>query len=246
MNNSFIKELLLKNFFNFFKSWKRFYFDFSQFGEEKVIFNILQRISSKKNINPIYIDIGGYDPIEYSNTYKLYQKNWRGIIVEPNINKVKNWSKIRPNDYVVNNALVDSEYKEKKIKIYYQKKGRADETAYPNTKKDNLSYYEADTIRLSDIISLCEDKFSKPFFLNMDIEGNEEKLILELKEIEYIIPLICIEIFLPKNTNNFSIFSYKNLKAVNFLEDNGYLLVNVNGPSLIFCHKEFWVPYTKL
>tara|TARA_B100001057_G_scaffold496953_1_gene599806 strand:+ start:57 stop:797 length:741 start_codon:yes stop_codon:yes gene_type:complete len=246
MNKNFIKLLLLKIFLKILKSWKRFYFDFSQFGEEKVILNIIQRISSKRHINPIYIDIGGYDPIEFSNTYKLYQKNWKGIIVEPNKKKLNNWKKIRPNDYTINSALVENNFKEKKIKIYYHKKDTADETAYPIAKKENLNFYEANTIKLTEIISLCESKFSKPFFLNIDIEGNESNLILELNKIDYKIPIICVEIYLPKNSENYSIFSFKNIKAVNFLEDNGYYLVNINGPSLIFCHKEFWVPYAKL
>ena len=34
-----MQAFLIKILLNLMKSWKRFYFDFSQFGEEKVIFN---------------------------------------------------------------------------------------------------------------------------------------------------------------------------------------------------------------
>ena len=83
-------------------------------------------------------------------------------------------------------------------------------------------------------------------FLNIDIEGGEEKLILELKNINYKIPLICVEIFLEKNKNDYSILNYKNIEAVTFLENHGYYLVSVCGPSLIFCDKEIWIPFSKL
>tara|TARA_B100000242_G_C43043158_1_gene486770 strand:- start:1758 stop:2498 length:741 start_codon:yes stop_codon:yes gene_type:complete len=246
MRQDFTKNLILKSLFNIIKSWKRFYIDFSQFGEEKVIFNILQRISNRKKINPIYIDIGAYNPIEFSNTYKLYQKKWRGVVIDPNKDKIKNWNKIRPNDYVINAAVVENEFNQKKIKIYFDKNNSAGETAYPMANKDKLIYYEASTIKFLEVMRLCEKKFSRPFFLNIDIEGNENNLILELKQISYKIPLICIEFFLSQNAENFSVFNFKQIEGIKYLEDNGYYLVSVCGPSFIFCHKDYWVPYTRL
>ncbi len=246
MKQNLTKNLILKNLFSIIKSWKKFYIDFSQFGEEKVIFNILQRISIKKKIDPIYIDIGAYNPIKFSNTYKLYQNNWRGIVVDPNKNKIENWNKIRPNDFIINSAVVEKEFNQKKIKIYYSQNNSADETAYPLSDKKNLIYYEANTIKFLEVIKLCEKKFSKPFFLNIDIEGNENNLVLELEQVAYKIPLICAEFFLKKDSENCSIFNFKDIEAIKFLENNGYYLVSVCGPSLIFCHKDYWIPYSRL
>ncbi len=246
MRQNFTKNLILKNVFKIIKSWKRYYIDFSQFGEEKVIFNILERISNKKKINPVYIDIGAYNPIEFSNTYKLYQKNWRGIVIDPNKNKTKNWNKIRPNDLVINSAVVENEFNKDNIKIYYNNHNSAEETAYPTSKTKDLIYYEASTIKFLEVLKLCEKKLSRPFFLNIDIEGNENNLVLELDKLEYKIPLICIEFFLKDDCKDFSIFNFKDIKAVKFLEINGYYLVSVCGPSLIFCHKDYWIPYTRL
>lgn len=246
MKQFFSKNLILKNIFSIIKSWKKYYIDFSQFGEEKVIFNILERISIKKKINPIYIDIGAYNSIKFSNTFKLYQKNWKGVIVEPNKYKIKDWNKIRPNDYIVNSAVVEKQFNQKTIKIFYNEINSADETAYPLSVKKNLTYYEANTIKFLEVIKLCEKKFSRPFFLNMDIEGNENNLILELEQVSYKIPLICIEFFLKSDSKNFSIFNFKDIKAIKFLENKGYYLVSVCGPSLIFCHKDYWIPYTRL
>ena len=241
-----MKLLILSKIFNLIKSWKRPYFDFSQLGEEKLLLNIIQRIISNNNHNQYYIDIGGYNPIIFSNTYKLYQKNWCGLIIEPNKNKLKNWRKIRPRDYLINSALVDKNFNQEKIKIYYNEKNGADETAYPNEKNKDLKYYESNVIKLNEVFELCEKKFSKPFFLNIDIEGKENEILPELKNIDYRIPLICVELFLDKRDNQFTIFDYRKLNSVIVLEELGYFLVSVCGPSLIFCHKKFWIPFSKL
>ena len=113
-----MKEYLLSKLFSLIKTWKRPYFDFSQLGEEKIIFNIIQRITTNKKINQFYIDIGAFNPILFSNTYKLYQKNWSGVIVEANKNKTKEWHKVRPRDLVINSAIVTEDYNKDRIKIY--------------------------------------------------------------------------------------------------------------------------------
>ena len=241
-----MQAFLFKSLLKLIKSWKRFYFDFSQFGEEKVIFNIIERISTKNKLNNYYIDLGGFDPIKFSNTFKLYQKNWSGVIVEPNIDKTKNWSKIRSRDYIINAAVVESQYEEEKIKIFYDKKNTAAETSIPLSNRKDLNFYEANTVKFKDVLDICKKNFGHPAILNIDIEGNEEKLIMELGDLEYIIPIICVEIFLNPNNGNYSIFNYKDFPAVKYMEKIGYYLVNVNGPTLIFCHKDYWIPYNRL
>ena len=241
-----MRDIIFKIILNIFKSWKKYYFDFSQFGEEKVLFNIFQRISSKKKLNNTYIDIGGFDPIKFSNTYKLYQKNWSGLVIEPNKDKTKNWKKIRPRDHVISSAVVEKSYEKKVLKIFFDKKNSAMSTAYPLSNVDKLGHYDASVIKFNEIISICKNKYGNPSFLNIDIEGNEEKILMELKDLNFIIPIICAEIFLDEKKMKYSVFDYKDLPAIISLEEIGYYLININGPSLIFCHKDYWIPYSKL
>ena len=241
-----MRDIIFKIILNLFKSWKKYYFDFSQFGEEKVLFNIFQRISSKKKLNNTYIDIGGFDPIKFSNTYKLYQKNWSGLVIEPNKDKTKNWKKIRPRDHVISSAVVEKSYEKKVLKIFFDKKNSAMSTAYPLSNVDKLGHYDASVIKFNEIISICKSKYGNPSFLNIDIEGNEEKILMELKDLNFIIPVICAEIFLVEKKMQHSVFDYKDLPVIMFLEEIGYYLININGPSLIFCHKDYWIPYSKL
>ena len=84
----------------------------------------------------------------------------------------------------------------------------------------------------------------RPFFLNIDIEGFEGTIILDLKNINHLFPLIGVEILINKK-DDYSIFNYKNFECVKYLENKGYYLVSVCGVSLIFCHKTFWIPYNR-
>lgn len=47
-----------------------------------------------------YVDIGAAHPIECSNTWRLYQKGWRGLLVEPNPRSWWGLLKYRPEDYL--------------------------------------------------------------------------------------------------------------------------------------------------
>ena len=98
---------------------------------------------------------GGFDPIKFSNTYKLYQKNWSGLIIEPNKDKAKNWKKIRPRDHIVNSAIVEKNYEKKILRIFFDKKNSAMATAYPVSNVEKLNYY--------DLIILCtkHDEYKK-------------------------------------------------------------------------------------
>ena len=69
---------------------------------------------------------------------------------------------------------------------------------------------------------------------------------MELKDLNFVIPIICAEFFLEEKKIQYSVFNYKDLPAIMFLEEIGYYLVNINGTSLIFCHKDYWIQYSKL
>ena len=237
-----MKDIIFSKVLKIIKSWKKTFFDFSQLGEEKIIDNLLERISQKYNIEKSYVDIGGFNPIKFSNTYKLYQKGWTGIVVEPNPVKTKNWKIIRPKDFVINAALVPESYNKKEIELF--KNNENDPTESPIKKNYNSKSYISKIIKISDIELVCQKKNLSPFFLNIDIEGFEDKIILDLKNIKHLFPLICVEILINKK-DDYSIFNYKNFECVKYLENKGYYLVSVCGVSLIFCHKTFWIPYNR-
>jgi FkbM family methyltransferase len=59
--------------------------------------------------NGFYIDVGGYQPISDSNTCALYQRGWRGLVVEPQARLHPLWAKHRPEDILVGAAVGESD-----------------------------------------------------------------------------------------------------------------------------------------
>ena len=99
-----------------------------------------------------------------SATHLNFTKKLSGVIVEPNKDKTKNWNKIRPKDYVINAAVVENENEEEKINVYYDKKNSAMETNYPLTDKKSLNFYQMNTIKFREVLTICENNFGQPFF----------------------------------------------------------------------------------
>jgi FkbM family methyltransferase len=57
--------------------------------------------------NGRYVDVGAFDPVKESNTFILYERGWRGILIEPQPTYVERLRQIRPRDTVVESAVSD-------------------------------------------------------------------------------------------------------------------------------------------
>jgi len=66
---------------------------YGQYGEDALVFSAL-----KPSRRGFYVDVGAYDPLEGSNTYKLYQRGWRGLTIEPNPKPVWKFKLLRGGD----------------------------------------------------------------------------------------------------------------------------------------------------
>lgn len=66
---------------------------YGQYGEDELVFRTL--MPSKRGF---YVDVGAYDPIDGSNTYKLYRRGWRGMTIEPNPAPVWKFKALRGGD----------------------------------------------------------------------------------------------------------------------------------------------------
>jgi FkbM family methyltransferase len=75
---------------------------YSQFGED-IVFEYA--FHAKAITNPTYLDVGAYKPVELSNTYRLYSKGSRGVLVEPNADLCAELRAARPRDVVLNCAV---------------------------------------------------------------------------------------------------------------------------------------------
>lgn len=65
------------------EEWKHVSFSWSQFGEDLMIQSALQKLNLLHQ-PMIYVDVGAFHPVQYSNTLLLHRMGWRGINVDPN------------------------------------------------------------------------------------------------------------------------------------------------------------------
>ena len=90
-----------------FQILKRFRYNnnsFSQEGEDL----ILRRLFSDKTIG-FYVDVGAHHPFRFSNTFKFYEKGWRGINIEPNPEDFNLFSKHRKRDININAGVASND-----------------------------------------------------------------------------------------------------------------------------------------
>ncbi len=76
----------------------------------------LKRIFGKNKRSGFYVDIGCNNPIQKSNTFKLYLKDWSGICADGNASLIKKFRKIRKRDICLH-AIVSDQRREM---IFYQ------------------------------------------------------------------------------------------------------------------------------
>src|SRR4051812_40394323 len=83
---------------------------YSQDGEDMLIWSLLRGTTGT------YIDVGAYHPVLYSNTYGLYRKGWKGIVIDANDRFRPLYRLLRPRDRFIHAAVG----KEEKKRTYYR------------------------------------------------------------------------------------------------------------------------------
>lgn len=76
---------------------------FSQFGEDIVLFNLLNCKS-----DGFYVDCGAFDPYIFSNTAKFYELGWSGINIEPQRSRWSIFQRLRTRDINLCEVVSDS------------------------------------------------------------------------------------------------------------------------------------------
>ena len=74
---------------------------YSQYGEDLFLTHLLGYDRS----HGVYVDIGCFHPIFYSNTYVFYQRGWQGYCIDANPDWSAEWARYRPNDRFIHSAI---------------------------------------------------------------------------------------------------------------------------------------------
>ncbi len=190
-----------------------------------------------------YLDIGAQHPISNNNTYLLYKKGWNGINIDLDKKNIELFNIARPQDINLNFAVSDTE---EKVDLFYY------HDASPiNTLNKNISDFQKakvskikkiDTKKLDNILK----EISLPNqidYMNIDVEGHEEKVLNGFNINKYkpkVISIEYLDLKLKKlEFKNNNIDNLLNSNLYNFFINNDYYFVNWLHGDLIFIHKDF-------
>jgi FkbM family methyltransferase len=76
---------------------------YSQFGEDLLATTLL----GYEKVDGVYVDIGCYHPINFSNSYIFYRRGWRGVCIDPNPRCAAMWNRERPRDVFENVGVAE-------------------------------------------------------------------------------------------------------------------------------------------
>ena len=221
------KEFILGNFITYFLYKKLKILRNSsksehlgEYGED-----IFIRRFFKNEKTGFYVDIGSYHPIKGSLTYYLFKKGWKGLNVDLSKVSVDLFKISRPNDYNINAAITDFDGETE-----YFESGAINQqnslVSEKDKKKIKIKAYKLNTL-LDDFNILEID------YLNIDVEGNEFKVISTFDFEKFHPKLISIEQNIYNSEKIFDEECHKLLLAKN------YFLASKIGVTCIYVDKKY-------
>ena len=182
-----LKKLLLKSnftykiylYYNLYIRHKCFInrSQYSQWGED---LSILKFFKDKKN--GVYLDVGCFHPLMYSNTCLLFKNGWSGINIDINPTSIDLFKILRPMDLNICTAL--NEY-EKEFKVYFDHPfspvNTLDKSFFDSKKSNFFKDVTFKIIKSKSIDEILElSKYKKIDFLNIDVEGLDLQVLVQL------------------------------------------------------------------
>jgi FkbM family methyltransferase len=170
---------------------------FAQFGEDIAVLRWVDRF---KAIPRIYVDVGCYHPIHFSNTLLLHKRGWKGVNVDLDKSRITMFERLRPGDYNVLAAVSSSE---RELKIFEYEGGLTDRLG--EVHEENLESVIGQkptgarlvkTRILNSILQSCPWPVGRIGYLNIDCEGHDLEVLKGLDLDRYRPAIISIEAFL--------------------------------------------------
>jgi len=190
---------------------------YSQHGEDVVIADFIKNYDLRGSV---YVDVGANHPSDISNSYLLYRKGFRGIIVEPNQELAGLFKKFRPKDI----ALAIGCSNENAILPFHISKTPV-LSSFADTRDTNTyKTLYLPVIRLDDAIRHLKYDFIS--LLSIDVEGLNYEVLEGAMETANKSLLICLEYETDEDKQKF-----------NRLLGEGFELYREIGCNLLFVNK---------
>ena len=233
---------MIKNFINYFSILKRKI----KYKKNSYSFNAVDLIIDyifKNTKNGFYLDIGAQHPISNNNTYLLYKRGWRGVNIDLDKKNIDLFNIARPNEINLNYA-VSNVNGEADLFFYHD--------ASPiNTLNEKISTFQKakvskikkiHTKTLNNVLGSINLK-KKINYMNIDVEGSEEKILEGFDIDKYkpdVISIEYLDLRMKKlEFKNNDINNLMNSNLYKYFMDNNYYFINWLHGDLIFVHKSF-------
>lgn len=156
---------------------------------------VLKSIFGKNKRSGFYVDIGCNNPIQKSNTSKLYLKGWNGICVDGNARLIRRFKSIRTRDICLH-AIVSDQRKE--MTFYQDKRDHEYSSVDPElgdklkSEGKNLTEIRMTSITLEEILDrhLGQRKID---LLCVDVEHHDLQVLKGNNFGKYRPAIICVE-----------------------------------------------------
>jgi FkbM family methyltransferase len=184
-----------------------------KFSHSQIFQDIFVYFFSNFKNKGFFIEIGGADGINISNTYLLEKKfYWTGIISEPNpLHKLSN---LKNRKAILDTNIID--HKDSKKKIFY-----ISNDSFNSSVKKNKKYKRKISLRALSLNSLLK-KYKSPKnidYISIDTEGSEYDILKEFNFKKYKVNIFTIE-------HNFNILKRNNILKI--MERNNYIRIFKN------------------
>lgn len=219
---------------------------FASSGEDLIIGAILEDLIKRKFVTSdfTYFDFGANAPFDKSNSAFFYSKGHRGVLIEANPYLCKALKAERKGDIVLSCAVVPNGETNllENIELTIFEHGAIGSIV--KSHNDNFAAIGHKIIEkikvpaktVTSIISGHSSIFEKVGFVSIDIEGLDEALIYSWDFQVHRPPIFVVETVDFDHDGNF----IKNPKVINYLIDNGYILLADTLFNSIFAEKKFY------
>ena len=199
---------------------------YSQNGEDLILNRFLD---NKKE--GFFVDVGAHHPIRFSNTYLFYKKGWTGINIDAMPGSMTKFNKIRPKDINIesgvglkNDKLNFYQFNESALNTYSKKEALS-------KNKDGYKIIKTNLVQVESLENLL-DKYmpsnTKIDFLNIDVEGKDEEVLISNNWEKYTPNYILVEILREKYIGD------TNSTIKEFLKSKDYIPINKIFDTYIF------------
>ncbi len=166
-----------------------------------------------------YVDVGAFHPFFLSNSRWAYDAGWRGINIDANAECIKLFEKFRPEDININCGVSDVEGE-----IDFLVSSALSESTFDKDIFDShgLKLKEVRKVPIKTLNQILEENNMHNIdFLDIDVEGMDEKIIMSFDWKKYSPKCVLVEIL-----NKKSIDEILNTKIHKIMVDEGYHLAN--------------------